>query len=68
MFKDPPLQPNGIITEYQLHQRMLAQCPYDTSESTCTYVECPIDQRQCGVQCYRSNEQVVHKIRSDIIL
>lgn len=57
-FTEPPLQPNGIITEYQVYQRVPVQCPYDSTESICTYTECPIDQNQCGSQCYRESEQV----------
>lgn len=37
---------------------MPAQCPYNTSESVCTYTTCPIDQSQCGSQCYRESDQV----------
>lgn len=55
---DSPLEPNGVITEYQVYQRVPAQCPYNTTESICTYTECPIDQNQCGSQCYRESEQV----------
>ena len=55
---EPPLQPNGIITMYQVYQQVPAQCPYDTTESICSYTECPIDQSQCGSQCYRESEQV----------
>ena len=47
---------------------MPAQCPYDASESVCTYTECPINQSHCGSQCYRENEQVRYQYNKVLIM
>ena len=50
-----PLEPNGVIVEYQVYERVEVPCDGDDA---CVYVECPVTQMQCGDKCYSAMEQV----------
>ena len=50
-----PSEPNGIIVEYQVYERVQVPC---VGDDMCVYVECPVSHSQCGDKCYSVTEQV----------